>query len=135
MHINSLNTISFGKIYKGIGNQKLTRTQLDVIDDIEYKMENENYVKRLENIGYDVYIEPAKDNFAISLAFFKNARFSKNNKFVFDKVVNIGTFIADAGLRYRSNKNGCSIEQLDNMLRNFFKNESWGKYKRFVNYL
>ena len=113
----------------------MTRTQKDVIDDIEYQLDEKNYVHKLEKIGYDVYLEPNTDSYSVEVALLKNARFSKNSNFVFDKIVKIGKFVVDAGYKYKKIQDACSVERLESVLYNFFKNESRGKYKRFVNYL
>lgn len=135
MRVNCQTDLIFGRIYHGTKNKAPTRTQRDVIDDIDTLMEDKNYVQKLESLGYDVYMEPSDDKFSVRLAFLKNARYSQKGNFVFDKVVNICNFVVDIGARYRTVQNACSTEHLDNVMHNFFKNESWGKYKRYINYL
>ncbi len=135
MYIQQLTCPSFGKVLYGIYNQNLSKTQKDVLDDIELKIEENGYEKKLENLGYDIYLEPSDNNFSIDVAFFKNLRKNKNNKLVFDKVVNIGKFVSDVGLKFKQIPYSCSVEQLENCFNRFFKNEAWGKYKRNVNYL
>ena len=135
MQVQSISNFAFKKLFYGTNNAKMSQTQKDVLDDIEFKLEKENYVKKVENLGYDIYIEPSNNKFSIDVAFFKNLRYNKKGNLIYDKVINIGSFISDAGLRFKQIPYSCSIEQFENSFNNFFKNEAKGKYKRYVNYL
>ena len=139
MNIQSINSTTFGKVYYGTKTENLTATQRDVLSDINDVMAENDIVKRLEKLKFDIYIEPRKNNnLALDVALFKNVRFDEKNNMSYKKVVILGGF-AEITNRYKyamgDSSGVLSADLFLSKIERFFKGYERNIFRRYVNYV
>ena len=138
MKIQSIQSQGFGKVYYGTNPDTLTRVQKDVLADINYILEENNIVKKLEKLKYDVYIEPKQGGAALDVALLSDVRFDKSNKIRYGKIILLGSY-ADLCNKYKSLMKGAegaiSTDNFLSKINRFFRGYEHHIYKKFINYV
>ena len=139
MKIQSIKSPNFKALYYGVPVKDLTPIQRGILDDINYYLEENNIVKRLENLNCDLYIEPRKGDYVMDVAVLKGVKQEPNKPLSYGKIIKFGGF-TNIMNRYKCFIIGglsdvVSTDLLKSKFSRFFEGYKINYYKRQINYV
>ena len=138
MKIQPIQRTSFKQLYYGSKVEDLTQLQKNALEDINYYIEQNNIIKKLEDIKCDLYIAPKDDGYAMDVAVVKGFRDSPKRGITYTKIIMLGGFATIIN-RYKSAVSGLanalSTDVLGAKFNRFFYCYERQLFKRYVNYV
>ena len=138
MKIQPVQSPSFGALYYGVPVKDLSPIQRDVLDDINYYLEEKSIVKKLEDLQCDLYIGPGKSDYVMDVAVLKGVKQEPGKEISYNKIIILGGF-ANIMNKYKSTIGGLSkilsTDLLELKFDSFFNSYKKNYFKRAVNYV